>query len=368
MAGAKRRNDGSIHSANTPGGVRHSRQQIDEKLYKVILIRIFYTDNPLNLSKGAKNPEIVYEGLVVGGKNEGQKVSNIRDANYLTGGKNNFGERVYRVNSKPITGAQGIPLSEQDGDLVYVLYIDGRPSFPVIVGAATNQLDGDNTGALTETGPRALQEYNGVLQLINKDGEYLMVRKGGVLDKELNVFEPGKNQEGKSSSMFFDKEGSILFIAKDGSFLSLNAKTGEVSITQKDGNLIAMTSDAITIAHKDGKQLITIDDSKIQTTSDGDLIEQSNSHTVDTGSFSVTAKGEAAIEGGVLGGKLNIDLAGKVALGNSSAELLDLVDQILVGIQAQTYLGNLGFPTPPPINAATFAAIKVLLALIKGTL
>jgi len=191
MGGSARRNDGSVRSANTPGMEKDSFQQVDTKLYKVILTKIFYTDDPKNISKGAKNPEIVYEGLVIGGKNEGQKVTNIRDASYLTGSENNFGERVYRVNSNPFTSAQGVKLSEQDGDLVYVLYIDGKPSFPIIVGAATNQLDGDNTGATKADGPRTRWEYNGVFFEIDKNGKLNVRIKGGTLDPEANNFTPG---------------------------------------------------------------------------------------------------------------------------------------------------------------------------------
>ena len=71
---------------------------------------------------------------------------------------------------------------------------------------------------------------------------------------------------------------------------------------------------------------------------------------------------------------------GKVGLGGVTAELLDLFNQTLTqlistltDIQAETHVGNLGFPTSPPVNTAAFASlqasvtqIQTLLGTIKG--
>ena len=63
-----------------------------------------------------------------------------------------------------------------------------------------------------------------------------------------------------------------------------------------------------------------------------------------------------------------------VGLGAASAELLDLVDQIIdqidqteTAIQAITVPTAVG-PSGPPINAASFIAIQSTLATIKGLL
>lgn len=100
-----------------------------------------------------------------------------------------------------------------------------------------------------------------------------------------------------------------------------------------------------------------------------------------TGGFSVTASiGDIEMVGS---GNAAMKLStGKVAIGGSTAELLDLFDQtlaqidmILTNIQALTVVANLGFPTSPPVNTPAFLAnsvqinlIKTMLATIKGTL
>ena len=82
-----------------------------------------------------------------------------------------------------------------------------------------------------------------------------------------------------------------------------------------------------------------------------------------------------------LGAGINIQ-GSTVALGGPTAELLDLFDQtleqmdlMLTAMQAQTHVGNLGFPTSPPVNVASYVTaqvqvnvIKTLLNTIKGDL
>lgn len=64
--------------------------------------------------------------------------------------------------------------------------------------------------------------------------------------------------------------------------------------------------------------------------------------------------------------KLALNNNNKVAFGNSQAELLDLIDQLLEGIELMTIATSIG--PQPPINKATFTAIRTNLAKIKGTL
>ena len=56
----------------------------------------------------------------------------------------------------------------------------------------------------------------------------------------------------------------------------------------------------------------------------------------------------------------------KAALGNSSAELLDLFEQTLTALEVATTLTSIG--AQPLVNVATFTSIKTLLAEIKGSL
>ena len=67
------------------------------------------------------------------------------------------------------------------------------------------------------------------------------------------------------------------------------------------------------------------------------------------------------------GGKLVIDSSGKVALGNSAEELLDLIDDLitLISTAAVVVDPNTGIGA---VTAAQFIPIQSRLALIKGTL
>lgn len=66
------------------------------------------------------------------------------------------------------------------------------------------------------------------------------------------------------------------------------------------------------------------------------------------------------------GAKIKIQPDEKLAIGTSAAELLDLFEQTLTGLEQATVSTALG--PQPLINSATFTAIKTLLAQIKGTL
>jgi hypothetical protein len=78
---------------------------------------------------------------------------------------------------------------------------------------------------------------------------------------------------------------------------------------------------------------------------------------------SVNVKSGGTISGVGSGGAAFKVGEGKVAIGASSAELVDLLSQTLD--QLSQSLGNLGFPLS---NAAAFVALKAMADAIKGSL
>lgn len=121
---------------------------------------------------------------------------------------------------------------------------------------------------------------------------------------------------------------------------------------------------------------ITPDDPRTHDLSDAIAIPgiypQSNPLPIDPDNLVVrnlTAKatfepsGNVTIEGGI--SKIAMDKTGKIAIGNGTIELLDLIDQVIDGIQALTVATAVG-PSSVPINLATFAALKLQLAFIKA--
>lgn len=89
-----------------------------------------------------------------------------------------------------------------------------------------------------------------------------------------------------------------------------------------------------------------------------------------TGLFSTNKAGLAESEDTILvndaGAKLNLNADGKLALGNPAAELLDLFEQTLTGLEQA--LTNTSIGPQPLINKATFTGIKSTLNQLKGVL
>lgn len=349
-----RREDGSIQSSNVQPGTGGR----DYTIYRCQVTKVVYTDNPLNVTKDAKNPQVLYEAIIVGGKNDGFVFSNCRDATKRFGSGTHYEERILQASPKKMNLQS--PDSEepknQPGDMVFVALVNGDYNLPIIIGLETSPLDEESTGAEKAEGPRWIYEYNGVLVAYNNQGDLTITRKGGELDEETGVFTP-------------DEEGDTATIALTENVIDITANSGGED--GPTGVKIDGENDAITITMAGG-QIVTIDGT-------GD-------------SFEITTKGGSSIKvsgdpdqillktaGGV---ELNLK-EGKVAIGDSTAELLqqisDTLDKIatfMTNVDAtHTHLGNLGFPTSPPTPATGFTqlgsdlnAIKAKVDGIKGSI
>lgn len=150
----------------------------------------------------------------------------------------------------------------------------------------------------------------------------------------------------------------------------------DFSVLSKLGNFLASldVGDA-TILAKLGSILVEATTGKIDVHA-----LQNVSVLSDLGDVSVKATaGKVEVNGSL--GKLVLT-KGQVALGGPTAELLDLVDQLLTALKnaflsaaTETHIGNLGYTTSPPLNAADYLTavalitqIQVLLKTIKGSL
>ena len=348
---SKLRSDGSVQSTNTPLN-ENTFQDMDFKIYKVLLTRIFYTDDRDNVSRGGQNPEVMYDGLILGGKREGQTLSNIRDAINLTGGKDNYGERIYRTNTFPVTGTGKVDINKQDGDLVYVALMQGNPAYPLIVGRATGVLDGDKTGATRSDGPRFRWEYNGIFFEVDKNGEMTLTRKGG---------------------QFQEKEG-FFATAEDGDKVTFSLTNSKLTTTFAVTQIIKVedgTTERVEWTFGSGLRVLYSgleDKVEILTTGTAKALIDGKSGTIELKDNGT--------------GKLKIT-GDKVALGASSAELLQQISDALGKIitwandvgALHTHIGNLGYPTAVPDNTTDYiqlgtdlTTIKDLVDGIKGTL
>lgn len=219
-----RRNDGSFESANTPAGWRQYGDQ-DPGLFKAMITRVYYTDEQNNISKGSRNSEVVYEAIIIGGPREGQILTNVRDAASL-GGEYDANERIWRATSKKsFVKGSGTPLEEQDGDMVYIAFLNGNQNFPVILGASRH-FKNKTTGAKKADGPRVLWEYNGIRVLINNKGELLVTRYGGKIDSDKGAFVP----ETEESSNIQMLDGKIIIKDKDENTITIDSAAKKITI------------------------------------------------------------------------------------------------------------------------------------------
>ena len=189
---SRTRPDRSIQSANTPtpGNMYQTKDSTDTRMYRCMVLERRFVDDALNITKNAQNPQVLYEVIIIGGEAEGQIISNVRMASWL-GGDKNFQERVLKpIDKNKAKDLSKERLSQLDGDIVYVIFGQGNKNAPFIIGLGTNPQDGEFTGAKEADGTRYRQQYNGVFEEVNKDGEFSLIRKGGEYDSSKKEFIP----------------------------------------------------------------------------------------------------------------------------------------------------------------------------------
>lgn len=318
--GMKRR-DGSIQSANLPAFSKLAKNRIDRDfgIYRCMVSRIHFVDDPLNTTYG--NKQVTYEALVLGGPREGQILQNVKAMSDY-GGQYNYSEKIYRPIS--IRNFQNTPLSNLDGDIVFVGFLQGNTRAPVILGAGVQPQDINFIGATSSNGYIDQRQFNGIYQLINKNGEYLLQRKGGTIDPNSGVFVP--DSEGNVSSINLQQEQIICQVGAGAITHTLDGAAETMTVTFQSGMTVTLNGQA--------------DSAQIKTSG---------------------------------GGEINI-VAGKIAIGAGSTELLDQLSKALTKLatffnsvdSSHTHLGNLGYPTAPPTQASGFSQIGSDLTAIQG--
>ena len=265
-----------VFSSNAPtaGNTGETR---DNQLYRCIVTARYFVDDELNVTQNAPNPQVLYDCAILGGFQEGQTISNCRLATWL-GGQYNFAERVLCPNRQPLNE---IPLKEQDGDIVLVQYIQGQIMAPMIVGMGTQPKDGEATGATIELGPQWVEQYNGVLTNINKDGEYSLTVKGGELDAETNSFIPNDVEANNLSSITLTKDKKITITSPQGPTAELDGSNDSITLSTTAGDSITMSGGNINIIASNGDE--------INMTSSGVTIKAGSKLTVEAESIDLNA-------------------------------------------------------------------------------
>ena len=267
-----------LPSANSPTP-SNSFSRMDNNLYRCLITKVLYVDDMMNVTTNAVNPQIIYEAVILGGFMEGQAISNIRLASWL-GGQYNYAERVLRAASRP---TNEIPLAEQDGDIVFIQFIQGDQLAPIIIGLGTQPLDGEATGAVREDGPLWVEQYNGVETKIDNEGNYSLLRKGGELED--GVFVPNEMETDYTGSINLSSEQLIL--KNDKNTITLDKENDKISITNDAGVAIELDgSDNISIKNSGGME-ITITSSGISIKGGDDVTVEASSIKLNGGEVNV---------------------------------------------------------------------------------
>jgi hypothetical protein len=162
---------------------------------------------------------------------------------------------------------------------------------------------------------------------------------------------------------------------------SLTLNKDDKSATLRARNELLLTSDGTRtdVVEKDfevnvsGNQVVSVSKDVENKISGNNTNEISGKLEESVGKdWTISVNGSATIEASGATIKLG---KGKVGMGGKSAELVDSVVQLmavlndtLIAIQALTVLGNLGYPTSPPINVADFVKATTTLAQLKAKL
>ena len=302
----KIRSDGSIQPGSVPTPANIGRGD-DNAVYRCMVTRVVYVDDSLNYTANSSNPRVLYDVVVLGGFASGQVISNCRLAS-LYGGNTAYWERTLRaasVDSK---------LSQSDGDIVFVQFVQGHTGFPVIIALDQGVSTSGLIGASKSQGPRSKSEFNGVNEEINNQGELTIQVKGGSANQEKGSFTPAGSP---LATLKVSKDEKYTRIFRSGLSVTEDGKSDTVTITTAGGLTITYNGQT--------------DEIKLITSAGAEL-------------------------------KLS---SGKVALGADGIEILDklssLADYVATWATSvgaiHTHIGNLGYPTAPPTQAAGYATL-----------
>jgi aspartate 1-decarboxylase len=254
--------NGSIQSANTPSFDKVGMNRDDFGLYRAMVISVLYSDDPKNISKNSTNPEVLYECIILGGNASGQVLSNCRLAQYF-----NYSERVLTASTKKVSKDK---LSEHDGDIVWIQFIQGHDAYPIILSLAKSLKDA--SAAKIADGPRLLEIYNGLIRNINKDGELTTTMNGGSIEK-------GKFIAGKESIIkeAWTKTETQVTTFKSGLVVTLDGKNDKVLIKTSGGVESLVDGKGNKISIKAGSTEIIIDGASGKISLKGDMVELGSS-------------------------------------------------------------------------------------------
>lgn len=260
----KLRNDGSVQSGGTPT-VANVRE-VDHAMYRCVVTRVSYTDDPGNFTRNASNARVIYDVVVLGGFAAGQVITGCRLASEL-GGESGFYERTLRACTSEISQGR---LSEADGDIVFVQFVQGHTGYPVIIALDNGIHTQGKIGAKMSDGPRSVKQFNGVKETINKDGEHILQVHGGTANSEKGRF------DASSTPLFtqtISKDEKLKMVFKSGLQVLIDGAGDKATFTTKGGAIVDVDGTGGKITLTKGATIIELDGNSGKISLKGEFVD-----------------------------------------------------------------------------------------------
>jgi hypothetical protein len=286
---------------------------------------------------------------LVGVNNNGREINTNCRMLRRFGGVYNYEDYIghgYNTNDSPDMVSS---YNAKAGDAVLVGQFNGQGREGVILGGLTHAARTTTIQAVD--GPQYDAEFNGIHTNINTDGEWTLTFKG----QPTNLDQLNDVPAGQIPPPIYDTTvgGSFMkFDVTGGWTVSDVANNGPQSmVIDKAAGTITVTSGQISLVLDKGAQSVDL-------TCKDTTIDSSNSYTLTTQDYSVTASSTAKID------------SPKVAIGHDGTELLDQLSKLIDALGQVTAISPVGPCTPLMATPqwSQVEQIKSKIDEIKGTL
>jgi hypothetical protein len=323
----------------------------ETKVLRGQIQKIYAVDSAGNDPGNSKGSYTLYDVLVWKPDGSTEVVRRCRALQPFFGGTyNNFLE-VLPTDPGPNATNQDLGSSERPGTHVLVGFIGGQKLYgPVILGA----LPHPNAVAIARRPSEDLGiymegEFQGLNFKVQNDGSFTLTFNGP-RDDEGNLL----NQNGPTT-FSIDTQGNINLSTNNQQTVSVDRVNGVIDVVNGTTE-IKMEQNPAQITINADNVIANVAKDMSATVGGKTTVKSTSDVTISSSSVINLQKGDAApSEPFVLGNKFK----------SFMKDLLQAISQI-------THLGNLGAPTPPPVNAAQFTQLQsklddLLSELIKGT-
>jgi len=218
-------------------------------LYKGIIKKIIYPDNE---EESESKDRVEYVVRV-----RGQDFPNAIDLR-KSGGQFNFSERILSPTKENVEDGSlndGTYEEKTDGETVWVMFIEGRSDFPIIIGSAQHPLNRKYRKAKSEDGIYSVEEFNGIEFKIDKDSNYTISHVGRK-DPQGEI----QNKEAVDSSVKYYGNGDYEVVVNNGAnpedLVSMKfIKADKKIVTTANKNTYVLDSTGVTIQDKSDNKI-----------------------------------------------------------------------------------------------------------------